>query len=178
MKRWGVLIGFLLVVGLLATTAVAAQAYRWVDENGVVHYSDRPELGAEQILLQDSNTTTVRRPAQLGGQSADDQEAEEEEGPFRYESIEVASPGAEETLWNIDGVLNVSIALTPALRPGHQVRVYFDGEPRMVTGTSFQIQEVWRGVHNIQVEVLNEGGELMIRSRTNRFYVQQNAVNF
>ena len=168
----------LLVVGLLAATAVAAQAYRWVDENGVVHYSDRPEPGAEQIILPDSNTTTVRRPAQLGGQAGDDQEAQEEEGPFRYDSIEVASPGAEETLWNIEGVLNVSVALTPALRPGHQVRVYFDGEPRMVTGTSFQIQEVWRGVHNIQVEVLNEGGELMIRSRTNRFYVQQNTVSF
>ncbi len=167
----------LLVVGLLAATAVAAQAYRWVDENGVVHYSDRPQPGAEQIVLPESNATTVRRYGQPIAQ-AEEQEAEEEEGPFRYESIEVANPGAEETLWNIEGVLNVSVALTPGLRPGHQVRVYFDGEPRMVTGTSFQIQEVWRGVHNIQVEVLNEGGELMIRSRTNRFYVQQSTVNF
>ncbi len=167
----------LLVVGLLAATAAAAQAYRWVDENGVVHYSDRPQPGAEQILLPESNTTTVRRYAQPGAE-AEEQEAEEEQGPFRYESIEVAAPGAEETLWNIEGVLNVSVALTPGLQPGHQVRVYFDGEPRMVTGTSFQIQEVWRGVHNIQVEVLNAGGELMIRSRTNRFYVQQSTVNF
>ena len=113
-----------------------------------------------------------------GQQDAEEQEPEEEEGPFRYDSIEVANPGAEETLWNIEGVLNVSVALTPSLQPGHQVRVYFDGEPRMVNGTSFQIQEVWRGVHNIQVEILNQGGELMIRSRTNRFYVQQNSVNF
>ena len=167
----------LLVVGLLAATAAAAQAYRWVDENGVVHYSDRPQPGAEQIVLPESNTTTVRRfPQAAAGE--DEQEAVEEEQPFRYESIEIASPAPEETLWNIEGVLNVSVALTPALQAGHQVRVYFDGEPRMVTGTSFQIQEVWRGVHNVQVEVLNAGGELMIRSRTNRFYVQQNTVNF
>ncbi len=168
----------LLVVGLLAATAVAAQAYRWVDEDGVVHYSDRPEPGAEQVLLPESNTTTVRRFPQAGSDAGGEEEAQEEEGPFRYESIEIAAPGAEETLWNIEGVLNVSVALTPGLQPGHQVRVYFDGEPRTVTGTSFQIQEVWRGVHNIQVEVLSEGGELMIRSRTNRFYVQQNTVNF
>ncbi len=167
----------LLFVGLLASASVAAQAYRWVDENGVVHYSDRPQPGAEQIVLPDANTTAVRRYPQADA-GAEDQEAEEEQGPFRYESIEIASPAAEETLWNIEGVLNVSVALTPALQPGHQVRVYFDGEPRMVTGTSFQIQEVWRGVHNIQVEVLSAGGELMIRSRTNRFYVQQNTVNF
>lgn len=169
----------LLVVGLLAASAVAAQAYRWVDENGVVHYSDRPQPGAEQILLPESNSTpTVRRFPQAGDATAEQPEAEEEQGPFRYESIEISAPGAEETLWNIQGVLNVSVSLSPGLQPGHQMRVYFDGETRMVTGTSFQIQEVWRGVHNIQVEVLSEGGELMIRSRPNRFYVQQNTVNF
>jgi hypothetical protein len=46
----------------------------------------------------------------------------------------------------------------------------------MVQGTSFQLQEVWRGVHNLQAEVLDETGKLMIRSQPARFYVQQNSV--
>ena len=54
--------------------------------------------------------------------------------------------------------------------------MYFDGNPQIVTGSSFQIEEVWRGVHNIQAEVIDETGKLMIRSQTNRFYVQQNTV--
>jgi hypothetical protein len=73
-------------------------------------------------------------------------------------------------------VLNVSLALNPPLQPGHQVRVYFDGSPRIVSGTSFQLQEVWRGVHNLQAEILDETGQMLIRSRTNRFYVQQTTV--
>ena len=166
----------LLFVGLLAASAALAQAYRWVDEDGVVHYSDRPEPGAEQVDLPTANSTAMRRTAQPAGDSGDDTEGPA--GAFRYESISVASPAAEETLWNIEGVLNVSVAVTPAMRPGHQMRVYFDGEPRMVTSSSFTIEEVWRGVHNIQVEILDEAGELMIRSRPNRFYVQQNTVNF
>ena len=72
----------------------------------------------------------------------------------------------------------MSLALSPALQPGHQVRVYFDGKPQMVSGTSFQLQEVWRGVHNLQAEVLDETGKLMIRSQPNRFYVQQATVAF
>ena len=96
--------------------------------------------------------------------------------PFSYESIEVASPAAEETLWNIEGTLSVSLSLSPALRPGHQVRVYFDGTPQLVRTASFQLEDVYRGVHNIQVEVIDETGKLMIRSRPNRFYVQQNSV--
>jgi hypothetical protein len=62
------------------------------------------------------------------------------------------------------------------LQPGHQVRIYFDGTPQIVAGTSFQLQDVYRGVHNLQAEVLDETGGMMIRSRANRFYVQQSSV--
>jgi hypothetical protein len=62
------------------------------------------------------------------------------------------------------------------LRAEDQIRVYFDGEERMVNGTNFQIEEVFRGVHNIQAEVIDSTGRLMGRSLTNRFYVQQNSI--
>ena len=58
------------------------------------------------------------------------------------------------------------------------MRAYFNGNSEIVAGTSFQIEEVYRGVHNLQVEIIDENGKLMIRSRANRFYVQQNTVNF
>ncbi len=161
--------------GLLAATGVLAQAYTWTDEDGVVHYSDRPEPGAKEIVLPESNTVRTRQIARPST-SADTSDEAEDTGPFRYETLEVSAPAPEETLWNIEGVLNVSLALSPALQPGHQVRVYFDGEARMVQGTSFQIDEVYRGVHNIQAEVVDETGKLMIRSLPNRFYVQQNTV--
>ncbi len=165
----------LALLGLLAATGVLAQAYTWTDEDGVVHYSDRPQPGARRVELQAPNSS--RSPSRSSAQeSSDGDGAEEPAAPFRYESLEVANPGPEETLWNIEGTLSVTLALTPALRPGHQVRVYFDGNPRLVNSTTFQIDEVWRGVHNLQAEVLDETGNMMIRSRTNRFYVQQNTV--
>ena len=165
----------LVLLGLLAMPcALANEAYVWTDEDGVVHYSDRPHPGARRVELQAPNTS--RSPARRGADEAADDDTTEPAAPFRYESLEVASPGPEETLWNIEGTLSVTLALTPALRQGHQIRVYFDGNPRIVNGTSFQIDEVWRGVHNLQAEVLDETGNMMIRSRTNRFYVQQNTV--
>lgn len=165
------------LLGLLACSAAVADVWRWVDEDGVVHFSDTPVEGAERIDVSESARTTGARVFTPPPRVADEQQqAAEPAAEFRYESLSVASPGAEETLWNIEGILNVSLALTPALQSGHQVRVYFDGEPRMVSGTSFTIDEVWRGVHNIQAEVLDQSGRLMIRSRPNRFYVQQNTV--
>jgi len=163
---------------LFAAGAAAAQeAYRWVDEDGVVHYSDRPREGAEIVQLPTPNVATVRRAPRPSADTGSDQ-APADEPATGYTSINIVSPQAEETLWNIEGVLNVSVALQPGLRPGHQVRVYFDGEMQPVSGTSFQLQEVWRGVHNIQVEVVDATGKVMIRSQPNRFYVQQNTVAF
>ncbi len=160
---------------LLAASAALAEAYRWVDDDGITHYSDRPVPGAERVILPRSSSTRVRT-YQSPASARQSNQADSVQGPFRYESLEVVSPGAEETLWNIEGVLSVSVALNPSLQAGHQVRAYFDGNAQVVSGTSFQIEEVYRGVHNIQVEVIDASGKLMIRSRTNRFYVQQNIV--
>ena len=161
------------LLALLAATAVFAEAYMWTDEEGVVHYSDRPEPGATIIDLGERShsrpqPTTTSTPTTAP-------ESSEQTAPG-YTSIQITSPGPEETLWNIEATLNVSLVLTPALMPGHQVRAYFDGTPQIVSGTSFQLDEVYRGVHNLQVEVIDANGKLMIRSLPNRFYVQQNTV--
>ena len=165
----------LLLLGLLAAAAAFADTWTWTDEEGVVHYSDRPHPGATRISIDEPNTSASPAPSRSSDAAGETGE-EEAPGPFRYESFEVASPGPEETLWNIESVLNVSLSLSPALRPGHQIRVYFDGTPQIVAGTSFQLNEVYRGVHNLQAEVLDETGTMMIRTRTNRFYVQQTTV--
>jgi len=166
----------LVLIGLLATASVLAQAYRWVDEDGVTHYSDIPQEGAERVELSEYSRNTGARVYREAAPRATAADSSAADAPFSYESLAVSSPGPEETLWNIEGVLNVSLALSPGLQSGHQVRVYFDGAQRAVSGTSFQIEEVFRGVHNIQAEVIDNTGRLMIRSEPNRFYVQQNVV--
>jgi hypothetical protein len=166
---------FIVSIAVLTASVVMAQAFRWIDSDGTVHYSDRPTEGAEQIYLPESNrgTRPYARPAALAA-TADDTAGPS--GPFSYDSIEVSAPGPEETLWNIAGVLNVTLNVQPSLQAGHRVRVYFDGEASLVSGSSFQIQEVHRGVHNIQAEVLDENGQLLGRSQPNCFYVQQNSI--
>jgi hypothetical protein len=166
----------LALIGLLATTSVVAQAYRWVDDEGVTHYSDRPEEGAEKVELSEYSKHTGARIYRRSTPTPAAAEEPASDEPFSYQSLTITSPGAEETLWNIEGVLSVSLALNPGLQSGHQLRVYHNGQPQIVTGTSFQLEEVYRGVHNLQVEVIDATGRLMIRSQTNRFYVQQSTV--
>ncbi len=163
------------MLGLLVAAGAFAETYTWTDEDGIVHYSDRSHPGAKIIYLGQSTLSRPRPTTSPRGTTTDDAPATA--SVFSYATLEIASPSAEETLWNIGGTLDVSLSLSPALRPGHQVRAYFDGSPQMVGGANFQLQEVYRGVHNLQVEVVDEAGKLMIRSRPNRFYVQQNVVS-
>jgi hypothetical protein len=166
------------ILSLAAAGAVVADAYRWVDESGVVQYSDRPHPGAERIILSASPGQPPRpRAVSPVTTRAADPVAEAEPETTNYESIDIASPGPEETLWNIGGNLNVAVSLQPSLQEGDQMRVHIDGTPQTVSGTSFVLPEIYRGVHNIQVEVIDQAGQLRIRSATNRFYVQQNSIN-
>ena len=162
----------------LAAGAILAQAYKWTDEEGVVHYSDRPQEGAERIELRAAPRRPPPPPARTSSRAAAGtvEEAPEEAAAFRYEALTIGSPLAEETLWNIEGVLNVQLNVQPALQAGHRIRVFFDGEPRFVNRTRFQIEEVYRGVHNIQAEIIDDTDTMMIRSMPNRFYVQHNTV--
>ena len=166
------------LIATLAAGAVLAQAYKWTDEDGVVHYSDRPQEGAERVqLVSDGRRPSpAPPPVTRAGSGAADQAAAAI-AAFRYESLTIGAPLAEETLWNIEGVLNVTLNVQPALQSGHRIRVYIDGTPRMVTRTSFEIDEVWRGVHNIQAEIIDESGSMMVRSMPSRFYVQQNTIS-
>ena len=166
----------LVFIGLLASATELAQAYRWVDSDGIVHYSDVPTEGAEEVQLSEYSRNTGARLYRERAPSVAAADEPADDQPFTYDSLSIFSPGPEETLWNIDGVLNVSVALSPGLQSGHQLRVYYNGQQRLVNGTSFQIEEVFRGVHNLQAEVIDATGRLMIRSQPNRFYVQQNSV--
>ncbi len=170
---------FIAFITILAAGAVMAQAYRWVDADGLVHYSDRPREGAERIVLPQDTRRRTPTPAPrstVTSSAAAATATTPAPAAFKYESLTISTPAAEETLWNIEGILNVSLSVEPGLQSGHQVRAYFDGESQMVSGTTFQLEGVYRGIHNLQVEIVDATGNLMIRSRTNRFYVQQNAI--
>ena len=151
--------------------------YRWTDAEGTVHYSDRPTDGAEQIYLPESTrgTRPYARPTAITA-TADDI-GRNPSGPFSYESIEVSAPGPEETLWNIGGVLNVSLNVQPSLQAWTSSPSLF--RRRSEPGLRVELpdsRKSHRGVHNIQAEVLDENGQLMGRSQPNRFYVQQNSI--
>ena len=165
-----------ILVALLMSCALGAHAeevWRWVDENGVVHYSDRPRAGAERVELDRPQTYTppaLPAPRQNAAPAQSNAEAAN-----AYTGVSVVSPAAGEMLRNIAGDLTVQVEVQPGLAPGHQLRVTLDGQ-RVETppgATQFTISEVYRGEHRLSVSVVDENGRELVSSEPVTFYVQQ-----
>ena len=166
------------LVSIFAAGAILAQAYKWTDEDGIVHYSDRPQEGAEEIRLPSDRGRRQPAPVSMPGQpSVGAGESAREAEPFRYQNLSIVSPVAEETLWNIGGVLSVTLNFRPNIQPGHRLQVYLDGMPRTVNTATFSLDEVHRGSHILQAEIIDQSGVTVTRSTATKFYVQQTSVN-
>lgn len=163
----------LLFAILLAGAVSAATMYKWVDEDGVVHFSDTPRPGAEEVQIEEAQTFSAPAPT-----TTEPTAQEPESVRFEYRTVEIATPTEDETLWNIEGVLDVGIRLDPSLQQGHSLRLYLDGQAvdGAAQGTAFRVDEVWRGTHKVWVVVNDANGRQLQRSDTRTFHVQQTRV--
>ena len=81
---------------LLAAVAAHAQVYRWVDEQGKVHYGERPPAGAKANAIEDRLATPPGAPAQKGASDAAQQERDFQRRRMEREQQEARDQKAAE----------------------------------------------------------------------------------
>lgn len=161
------------LLALACMPAFSVTLYKWVDEEGTRHFSDQPHPGAEVIELQGAQTfeaPPVPAPRAPG---------ESDAAAFRYDSLVIVAPRGGQTLWNIEGNLNVALSLVPRLRPGHEVRVFYDGNlvERTPEGSlSFTLPSVYRGTHTLRATAVDAAGKMLAESELVTFYVHQTSI--
>jgi hypothetical protein len=160
----------LLALGLAATfSAQAAVVYKWVDADGVVHFSDQPGPGSEKILTNaaPARMGTVPVAAPAGGQQA------RTEQPPRLPSVFViASPNAEQTFVNES--VPVRLDLQPDLPEGEVVSWKLNDQVLAdQTGVQFSLANLPRGAYNLSATLVDPNTQQTLISTSVTFYVQQ-----
>src|ERR1700758_757028 len=86
---------------LLCSLALAATVYKWVDENGIVHYSDQPHPNAQKIGVQPAQTYKAGEiPAAPGGPPAPPAAPP----PPPYRGCAIAQPTDDQTFTSVDSL--------------------------------------------------------------------------
>jgi Domain of unknown function (DUF4124) len=158
--------------------AFAATVYRWVDENGTVHYSDQPHANAEKLQVQaaqtyPSNSSPYAAAAAASGGAPPPPSADTE-----YRGCAIADPQDGATFANLD-VLNVAVRTDPMLHAGDQIYILLDGTAvngGNATGSQFSISPVERGSHTLQAQVKDGHGNIMCQTPPVSFESHQNSI--
>lgn len=169
----------ILALALGAAPALAQEVYRWVDENGVVHYSDQPREGAERVQIAPPQSYESQARAQPQGRDPDAPE-ETDEDAFQYESIRIVAPEDDGAVWATGGGMTVVVEVQPALRAGDRVALSLNGEAvpgTPVANTRITVNGLIRGTHILQASVIGADGQMKIFSTDVTFHVLQASIN-
>ncbi len=161
---------------LVSLPVAAVTMYRWVDDSGLVHYSDKPRPGAVEIEV-DSVQGFAPEPLYRSESSVISRNAEDSTS---YDSFAITAPGQDEVLWNVGGVVNVVIDLSPPLRDGDTIAVFFDGQNVSAPGSrrrSYVLNDVYRGTHTVRAVVNDRIGDEIAQTVMIAFQVHQTSVN-
>ena len=168
----------------LVMSLAASKIYRTVDEDGNVVFTDVPPLNdhaAKTVVLDSFNSyeskgaTTLRSPDGRELWIVEDETAEDGQPIFaNYQFLGITSPTNDATVRDNAGNLLIAAKVSPALQPGHSLRLLLDGTPKQTSrNPDFYLSNVDRGTHELSVEVLDETGTVLITSPASVVHVQR-----
>jgi hypothetical protein len=156
-------------IALACASTFAATVYKWVDEKGVVHYSDQPHQDAQKLDVKAAQTYRS-----TGAVSTPTRSASTADAPpaGAYQACSVARPENDEVFLNTDTV-SASARLQPSLQPGHQLTFNMDGKGVQTGPSTSATLKVERGSHSLAVVVQDASGKAVCTSPAVTFHVRQ-----
>ncbi|MDN5869290.1 MAG: DUF4124 domain-containing protein [Nitrococcus sp.] len=160
---------------LLAAPVAAAEVYKWTDENGVVHFSDRPHPDAMRV---DVGEPLVYSPPPIDFEAT--ATAKPSAAAPGYAHFSIVEPQPEATVRNNPGTVVVRLEVEPDLRDGDRIQVLLDGQPVTTGGPSADtvtLRQVYRGAHTLSALIKDNAGEVIARADPVTFYMHRPSVH-
>lgn len=168
---------------LLATSAAqAAKVYSWTDNQGGVHYTDAPPPGqkAKEVDLRVAPFIgTAPRSVQVDNfNSLTGVDAKKEKEAAKL-VIELLSPEQGSTLRDNTGNVVFQGQVRPQPPTQYDVRLTLDGKaaPLVNNALAIRVENLDRGAHEAQLELLAKDGTILAKSKAVTFYLHRASIN-
>jgi hypothetical protein len=165
-----------IALGLLtALTAHSAVVYKWIDADGVVHYSDQPVPGAEKIITTGKSLNGYSAAAASANSNPNGQQPRAgAAAQARPAGITIASPQPDQNFFN-DEPINVSLSQS-ALTPDQFVTWHLNGKElsdQPPSATQFVLPNPGRGTFAIAATITNQASGEVQSTPSVTFYVHE-----
>ncbi len=170
MKKAAAFLGMLLVA-----SASSATVYKWKDEEGRVHYSDRPVEGAE--VVKSVPLTTFKSPPASSPSSANSTQQKDEDSA-NYTNFAFVSPANDTTVRDNAGNIAIQLSVDPPLRQGHSIVLTIDGTPlqNKMQATTFTLSNLDRGTHTLQASIVDSEGETVTETAATTVHMRRASI--
>lgn len=165
----------LLLLAFALPAAAATEVWRWVDAQGVVHYSDQRVPGAERVTI--GGTPSAASPSTPSPRPAAGSEPRPavQRAPVRYTRCAIALPEAEQVFMAPEPVV-MSLDVRPRLQSGHAVRATLNGEPMKGWSPSslgHTLSDLPRGSYTLAAQIVSADGRTVCTLAPVTFHVRQ-----
>jgi Domain of unknown function (DUF4124) len=156
----------------LTSVAAATTVYRWTDADGVVHFSDQPEPGAEKVPI--GPVRTYEAPKLKPQKKGPDTPPKVPLLHLGYSNVSISSPAAAQTFF--DEPVPITLNLAPDLMPGHTLTWYLNGSPLDQSSENFTIDHLDRGTYTISATITDSNTQETTSAPPVTFYVHQPSI--
>lgn len=161
---------------LLIGTYANAEIYRWVDDEGVVHYSDKPAKDAKTVDLPEPTVVPATKPQKPPANITNTQEPQTTNTPpgKGYSQVKLLRPTPDETYQQGIPQVTIAVELSPPLQidAGHRLRVLIDGAvvKSGLTASTTTVASPPHGSHAVSVEVM-DGNKVLATAGPQQIHV-------
>jgi hypothetical protein len=161
----------LILLGACAS-AWATTVYKWVDANGVVHFSDQPNPNAQKIEIADAQTYQATKPSAAPPAAA-------AAAPATAPPVCVIdTPSAGQVFIDTYSITG-HVTLAHAGPEGSQATLRLDGldiSALLGAAGNFALSQVDRGDHTLTLQVTNDHGEVTCQGNSITFSIRQRSA--
>jgi|HubBroStandDraft_5_1064220.scaffolds.fasta_scaffold136231_2 hypothetical protein len=163
----------LLILLGACTSAWAATVYKWVDDNGVVHFSDQPNPKAQKIEVAGAQTYGAPAPSAAPPSAA-------APAPATVPPVCVIDSPATGQVFIDTFSITGHVTLAHAGPEGSQTMLRLDGNdisPLLGAGGSFALSQVDRGEHTLTLQVTTDHGDITCQGAPVTFSIRQRSAS-
>lgn len=163
---------YILCLLLLCASVSAQVVYKTIKADGSAVYSDVSSDGAVPVNLSSMNTVVAPALNNASSQTSSRKTPTKTLRPEVQYTVSIRSPAAEQTLRDNSGSVTINVDVLPK-KSGKFELIFDDQVVKTQSNSQFQLENVNRGAHTIQINFLDNSGKILASSKSQTFYLQK-----